>query len=450
VVDEAHLIDRWGQDFRTEYSRIAELRRRLGDPPVIACTATAGVETQQRILRSLDMPDARVLVSGVDRPNIALVRLGERSDQQRAQIVAALLAKLSGRAMIFIPTKKVGREAQAAMASVGWHLPLFHGELDKLERDHLQNRFSGRIEPPLNALITTSAFSMGVDIADVRLVVHWQHPASVEDYLQEFGRAGRDGKPALALVFTRSGKMRDDKDVGLLKWMANRSAEEVVNKGKRTSEEAKATLDGRARRIDEMNALVKRVDSCFRAELLEVLQGPRRRERYSFARWLLDIVFSSHPRIEQAGACCDHCQPELVKRIRAGTYVPGEKLTRRLDWRALWRRLGIPLAGLLAVALALGTLDHQHSGASIAEQAARTYETYVAHHEHGHSFITPHVRTYHGYQLACANPRRRNATTLCLLVRPNVSEAHAVAGTYHRRGPRHFACTGVATHLRIC
>lgn len=130
-MDEAHLIDRWGEDFRTDYSRIAELRRKLGGPPVIACTATAGVETQQTILRSLDMPDARVLVSGVDRPNIALVRLEERDDQRRAQIVAALLANVSGRAMIFIPTKKVGKEVQAAMASMGWDLPLFHSDLDR-------------------------------------------------------------------------------------------------------------------------------------------------------------------------------------------------------------------------------------------------------------------------------------------------------------------------------
>lgn len=452
VVDEAHLIDRWGEDFRTDYSRIADLRRRLGGPPVIACTATAGVETQQRILRSLDMPEARVLVSGVDRPNIALARLKEWSDQRRAQIVAALLAKVSGRAMIFIPTKKVGKEVQAAMASAGWRLPLFHSDLDKLERDHLQNRFSGRIEPPLNALITTSAFSMGVDIADVRLVVHWQHPASVEDYLQELGRAGRDGKPALALVFTRDNNKRDDKDVGLLKWMANANAEEVVNKGKRTNEEAQATLDGRIRRIAEVNTLVKRVDRCFRAELLEVLQGPRRRQRHSFARWLLDIVFSSHPRVEHAGACCDQCQPELVKRIRAGTYSPGERLTRRLsrNWRALWRRLLIPLAGLLAVAIVLGTFDHRHGAASITERAASTYETYVAHHDPGHSFTTPHVRRFRGYQLACAAPHQRGATTLCLLVQADLPPARAVVGGYHRRGPRHFACTGVAMRLRIC
>ena len=388
-----------------------------------------------------------MLVSGVDRPNIALVRLEEWDDQRRAQIVAALLASVSGRAMIFIPTKKVGKEVQAAMASVGWDLPLFHSDLDTLERDHLQGRFSGLIDPPLNALITTSAFSMGVDIADVRLVVHWQHPASAEDYLQEFGRAGRDGKPALALVFTRGNK-----DVGLLKWMAERSAEEVIDRRRRTDEEARATLDGRIRRIDEMNTLVNRADSCFRAELLEVLQGPRRRHRRSLARWLLDIVFSTRPHVEHAGACCDRCQPELVKRIRAGSYTPGQRLTRRLsiDWRALRRRVLIPLAGLLAVAIVVGSFNHQHGGASIAEQAASAYDTYVSRHEPGHRFKTPHVRQYHGYQLACADPNQRTATTLCLFVRPGLPTARTVVGTYHRRGSLHFGCTGVATRLQIC
>lgn len=444
VVDEAHLIDRWGEDFRTEYSRIGELRHKLGNPPIIACTATAGVETQQRILDSLGIPDARVLVSGVDRPNIAFVRLEEWSDQRRAQIVAALLAKVSGRAMIFIPTRKVGREAQAALQSVGWDVPLFHGELDRLERDHLQGRFSAQIDPPLRALITTSAFSMGVDIPDVRLVVHWQHPASAEEYLQEFGRAGRDGKRALALVFTRG-----EKDVGLLKWMARKSAEEVVGQGRRTAEEAQRTLEGRTRRIDEMNSLVRRADRCFRAELLEVLQGPRRRRRRSVAHWLLDFVFSGHPHIEHKGACCDHCQPELVKRIRTGAYAPGDRLTRRLSIN--WRRLLIPsLVALLAVAITLTALDRRHGETSTAERTAAAYETYVAHYAPDRAFTTPGIRPYRGYQLACAHPDRHGASTLCLLVRPNLPPASAVVGTYHRRGPRHFACTGVATRLRIC
>src|SRR4029077_11006682 len=117
-------------------------------------------------------------------------------------------------------------------------------------------------------------------------------------------------------IFTRG-----ERDIGLLKYMAEKSAEEVVDKRKRTAAEAQENLDGRVRRINEMQTLVRRPDRCFRAELLEVLQGPRRRQRRSPARWLLDIVFSSRAHVEHAGACCDHCQPELAKRIRAGTYT---------------------------------------------------------------------------------------------------------------------------------
>ncbi len=446
VVDEAHLVDRWGADFRTDYSRIAEIRRRLGNPPVIACTATAGVETQRRILDSLGIPDARVLVSGVDRPNIALVRLHESSDRRRAQIVAALLAKLSGRAMLFIPTTNEGLKAQAAMASVGWHLPLFHSKLDKLEREHIQDRFSGRTDPPLSAIITTSAFSMGVDIPDVRLVVHWQHPASVEDYLQEFGRAGRDGKPALALLFSRGNA-----DTGLLKYMAKKTAEGVVESGRRSAAQARASLAGRERRIQQVHALVSDTDRCFRAELLEVLQGPRRRQWRSPARWLLDLVFSSRTRVEWAGACCDHCQPELARRIRAGTYAPGDKLTQgpRIGWRKLWHGLRIPLAGLLVLAIAWGTF-HDRQEATAADRAASTYSAYVAHHYPGQRFTTPGARVYHGFYIVCANPRRHGSSTLCLLTHPDRPQGHAVSGTYRRRGAQHFGCTGDARRLRIC
>lgn len=330
VVDEAHLVDRWGGDFRTDYGRIAEIRRKLGDPPVIACTATAGVETQRRILDSLGIPQARVLVSGVDRPNIALARLREPRAHRRAQIVAKLLAKLDGRAMIFVPTTKEGKKVQEAMAGVGCQLPLFHSKLDRLERDSIQARFSGRLDPSLSAIITTSAFSMGVDIADVRLVVHWQHPGSVEDYLQEFGRAGRDGRPALALLFT-AGK----KDTGLWEYMARKTAEEVIGSGRRSPRDARITLNGRVARIQETQRLASERNRCFRAALLEALEGSSRRRRRSLARWLLDLVFSSRTRVKSPGGCCEYCQPELEQRIRAGTFTPGDRLDR--GWREAWR-----------------------------------------------------------------------------------------------------------------
>jgi hypothetical protein len=386
-----------------------------------------------------------VLVSGVDRPNIALVRLHESDARCRAQIVAALLAKISGRAMIFVPTTREGVKVQAAMASVGCELPLFHSKLDGLERDGIQARFSGRIDPPINAIITTSAFSMGVDIPDVRLVVHWQHPASVEDYLQEFGRAGRDGKPALALLFTTG-----ERDTGLLKYMAEKTAEEAVASGKRSSADVQATLAGRVRRIREMQRLSES-DRCFRAALLDVLQGPRHRQRRSLAQWLLDFVFSSRTRVEDAGACCDYCHPVLGQRIRAGTYVPGDKLDRwwAIGWRRLWRRLWVSLALLLVLAVVWGTFLDQRRAAS-PEPAATVYRAYVASHYPGQSFTTPRVRTYRGYDIACASPRFRGASMLCLLIRADHDGVRAVSGTYRRDRNRHFACTGAARRLRIC
>jgi ATP-dependent DNA helicase RecQ len=446
VVDEAHVVDRWGQDFRPMYSRLGELRRELGNPPVIACTATAGVETQQRILKSLGIPDARILLSDINRPNIALARLHEPDNRRRAQIVAALLARNPGKAMIFIPTQKVGEQAQAALASVGLNVPLYYSKLDKLERDEIQNRFADLHEPPLNAIITTSAFSMGVDIPNVRLVVHWQHPACVEDYLQEFGRAGRDGKPSLALLFTVG-----DEDTGLLRFMAEKSVDNAREKGVRSAPEAQEALAGRFSRIDQMQALVSQNDRCFRAALLEVLQGSKPKRRWSLARWILELVFSTRTKIEYAGACCDHCQPALIDRIRARDYTPGEKLRRkhRIPWSTLWRRFKLAIAVLLTVSVVWGTFIQGH-GSSASERSIGLYRAYVAKHHPRQQFTTPRARVYRSYELVCATPQRRNAATLCLLIQPDRRRGQPVRGSYQRHGFRHFRCTGAAARLHIC
>jgi len=126
VIDEAHCIDRWGKDFRPNYSRLGAVRTALGSPPVLAFTATAGVKSQRRILESLGVPDARVVVTGVNRPNIKLARLDNVKDELRYFVIVQLLKVMpTGRAMLFVPTVKTGKELQERLRLVGFELPFF-------------------------------------------------------------------------------------------------------------------------------------------------------------------------------------------------------------------------------------------------------------------------------------------------------------------------------------
>ena len=325
VVDEAHVVDRWGFDFRPSYGRIAPLRNELGSPPVLAFTATAGARTQERIKGSLGIPDARVIVSDADRPNIALCRLSVPAEGERVRIVEGLLGALAGRGktLLFVPTIKQGEAVQALFAQRGLELPFFHGRLSRERRDQILGGLTGRLEPEIDAVICTSAFSLGVDIPDIRLVVHWQHPASVEDYLQEFGRAGRDGEPALALLLSGTGK-----EAGLWRFMADRTAEEAGSRGL-----PKEQIDGaRQQRYDaiaETAELAVPGGECFRRALLEALGAGGARARPSLARRILHWVFDEHPRVTAAGVCCDACDPALPQAVELGEFPLQVKVTAR-------------------------------------------------------------------------------------------------------------------------
>ncbi len=476
VVDEAHCVDAWGQDFRPDYGRLAELRQRLGEPPVLALTATAGLESQQRILRSLGIEDAHVLLSDVDRPNIALTRLFVPSDAERAQIVARLLQQLEGRALIFVPTERAGHEVRAAMAAAGRDLEFYNGKLPKLDRDSLQQRFSGQHEPAIDTLITTTAFGMGVDIPDIRLVVHWLHSHTVEDYAQEFGRAGRDGRPALALLFTKGPS-----DLGLLEWMARSSSDESVKQRAVSSTAAARHLQRRLERLDLLQSLTAGRDRCFRTGLLEVLQGPRRRVRRSLARRLLDLVLARRTKTTPAGVCCDFCNRELLETVRSGALVLdgrplGGRLQPRLStpraprpkragsWlaraRLRLRQLGNGIAMAIGAAVALAAIYIgvgfvilfidvlSPNPPTMEERAADVFETYISHRTN-HPFTSVEVRRRGGTYIACARPEG-NPRTLCLLTHPKRPEGKRVSGWYVRYMDGRVECVGAARRLPMC
>ncbi|MBM2711040.1 RecQ family ATP-dependent DNA helicase [Mesorhizobium caraganae] len=316
IIDEAHCVDRWGEDFRPEYGRLREVREKLGAPPVLAFTATAGKEMQDRILASLGIPDAKVFVRDVDRPNIAMLRWHCRSEQ-RAQEIASMLAlpQLKGqKAMIFVPTVKVGDELRTALSAMGLDIPFYHSKLGTAwERQELVKRFLGQSRPVVDQIVCTNAFGMGLDVPNVRLVVHWQQSASVEDLLQEFGRAGRDGKPSVSVMF-HDGKGRGD--TGRLKFMA----EMTVSNAPGDEHQRAVMLEQRTRNIDQVAGML-RSTSCFRKSIRNYFGDSEKRHNLSLAERILEWVFGTRAPRTHHTACCDSCDAELIKKHGAAAYL---------------------------------------------------------------------------------------------------------------------------------
>lgn len=299
VVDEAHCVDQWGADFRPEYSRLGEIRRQLGNPPVLAFTATAGQEMQARILASLGAQDAEVFVSGVDRPNITLLRWAIAEDSRAAKIAQLLALPLpeGGKAMVFVPSARVGEDLQAALRSLGMNVLLYHSRLGRpFEREQLVKRFTNQSEPAIDRIISTSAFGMGIDVPSLRLVIHWQAPASVEDLMQELGRAGRDGQQAVSIVMHDNAS--EGRDVKRLRFMADLA-------GKDQEQPDEAARESRIRKIDQVSAMM-REESCYRRQMVGYFGGNERRRR---SLWMLIIewLFSTRSRVKRTNHCCDFC-----------------------------------------------------------------------------------------------------------------------------------------------
>jgi superfamily II DNA helicase RecQ len=221
---------------------------------------------QRRILASLGVTDAQVFVRGVNRPNIALLRWKVSADGRTKAIsdLCAALPATIGKLMIFVPTVKIGTALQQELAANGHDLPFYHAKFGSgWDREQIIKRFNGQSQPEIDRIICTNAFGMGLDVPDVRVVVHWQHPASVEDYLQEFGRAGRDGKPAVAVLLCGA----DDRDQSLLRFMAERS---VVG-ANLDPVAAKEVLANRHQQIRAMSRIVGK-PSCFRRALVSYFE----------------------------------------------------------------------------------------------------------------------------------------------------------------------------------
>jgi ATP-dependent DNA helicase RecQ len=188
VVDEAHCISTWGHDFRPDYRLLSEAVEASGRPPVAAFTATATPQVRADIVTSLDLHDPFISVTGFNRPTLTLSVIRCRGDRAKREQLRTLLHDRSQRALVYVGTVAAAEEVASELGAAR-----YHGRQDAEVRRRVQDDFTaGKSQ----VVVATSAFGMGVDIPDIRRVIHYHMPGSLEAYYQEAGRAGRDGRPA--------------------------------------------------------------------------------------------------------------------------------------------------------------------------------------------------------------------------------------------------------------
>src|SRR5213082_4001490 len=188
VVDEAHCISTWGHDFRPDYRLLNAAVVACGRPPVAGFTATATPEVRADIVTSLELRDPFISVTGFNRPTLTLSVIRCRGERAKREELRRLLQDATRRALVYVGTVSAAEEVAAELGAA-----CYHGRQEATQRRRIQEDFSqGRTR----VVVATSAFGMGVDIADIRRVVHYHLPGSLEAYYQEAGRAGRDGRPA--------------------------------------------------------------------------------------------------------------------------------------------------------------------------------------------------------------------------------------------------------------
>ena len=198
TVDEAHCISQWGYDFRPSYLEIANIRHLLPDVPILALTATATPTVVDDIQKRLEFKEKRVFRMSFERKNLCYI---VRNTPDKYYELIRILEHVEGSSIVYVRSRRHAREiaehlCEASLSATFYHAGLDHADKDKRQRDWQHDR--------VRIMVATNAFGMGIDKADVRMVIHYDCPDSIEAYFQEAGRAGRDGKPAQAILLYNS------------------------------------------------------------------------------------------------------------------------------------------------------------------------------------------------------------------------------------------------------